>query len=113
VRWQVTQQLAVNWDWTDGDSLPDSHYLRSNRIRQHWSDAGLFIVGQSPDAMRGYYLCQLGTKFSNTSLGVALLERASKLAPLEPSNLNNLAWAYATSASTDPGTRRLGVSYAF
>jgi tetratricopeptide (TPR) repeat protein len=95
VRWHLSKSEEINWDWTDSGSLPDSQYLRRSEATPHWAEAGVYLVSLARDEMLGYYLGEIGTKVDQTPEGIGLLERASRLAPKDPSTANNLAWAYA------------------
>lgn len=96
VRWHVSDSEVVNWDWTDGESFDDSHYREEVSDAAHWAAVGIYTVSLSQDAMRGYYLGQIGQTYDQTSAGLALLERALQLSPNDSATANNLAWAYVT-----------------
>jgi hypothetical protein len=96
VRWHLSGSEVINWDWTDGESYGDSHYRDEVSDAEHWAAVGIYTVSLSPDAMRGYYLGQIGDKYDQTPVGLGLLERALRLAPNDSATENNLAWAYVT-----------------
>lgn len=113
LRWRLLDGTTVNWDWTNWDSYEDEIYLiaqettAKEQIRQ-----GTYLRSLSINEAKGNFIGLIGSNSDDNKIAKLLLEQAIELAPNNPTNLNNLAWVYATDPDLALDYSEVAVMYA-
>lgn len=96
VRWHLPNGDMVNWDWTHGQSLPDTYYDSFT-----WDDVRLrhlYLRSLEHKEARSYYIALIASKADKAKSADAeiLFQKAMVDLSHHPLVLNNFAWFYAT-----------------
>ncbi|MBE9069857.1 hypothetical protein IQ260_24750 [Leptolyngbya cf. ectocarpi LEGE 11479] len=97
LRWHLPNGSTVNWDWSNWNSFEDEDYfLAYGATAEEQRKQGTYLQSLSKNETRGNFIGLIGSSLDNKEKSRALMEKSIKLAPNNPTNLNNLAWLYAT-----------------
>ncbi|MEO8020144.1 MAG: hypothetical protein ABI769_20230 [Pseudomonadota bacterium] len=110
VRWHFSKTVSINWDWTQGRSVPDSDYVRPTELFASLVSRGIYLRSFTPVEARAYYLGLIGAVATKTSDKIELLEKAIAGFPMQAANQNNLAWTIATDKELASKKAALAVS---
>ena len=96
VRWHISENVKVNWDWTRWESSDDAIYGREVPVSEDPRLKALYIRSWNPEEARAFYEGLIGSQAEKPEDGERLLQKALLVIPNHPTTLNNLAWLIAT-----------------
>ena len=93
VRWHLTGNIKINWDWTHGQSIADSDYPSKYddvRLQQ------VYLRSLAQAESWAYYVGLIASEATKPADAERLFLEAVTVIPHHPLTLNNFAWLYAT-----------------